>query len=90
MIGIMIRDPIDRSLPKGVSKVFIEDTAAGKKFLFNVHKYKEEYERKSKMQEIELKNILESVKGDFLLLDTSEKYLDKLIKFLERRKRKFH
>lgn len=84
LICFMVRDPIDISLPKGVNKVFIEEPSEGKKFLFNVRKYRKKYEEASKQQEIEVKNISNSIKANFLMLNTSEPYLDKLISFLQR------
>ena len=90
LISFMIRDPIDISLPKGVNKVFIESPYSEERLLFNVRKYKSEYEKRSKEQEIELQNILNSVNAELLVFNTSQPYLGNLINFLERRKRKFH
>lgn len=85
----MIRDPIDKSLPKGTNKVYIEEPSSGAKLLFNVRKYKKTYEEHSIKQELEIQNLINSVQGEFLSLDTSEPFLDKITDFLERREKKF-
>jgi len=90
VMGFIIRDPIDRSLPKGVNKVFIEEPGTERKFILNVRKYRKKYEKATKEQELQLQNTLNSVNADFLLFDTSEPYLDKLTTYLRGRRKKFH
>ncbi len=86
LIGFMIRDPIDRSLPKGIDKVYIQEPGTERKIVLNVRKYRKEYEIKAKEQELEVQNLF----GNFLLLNTDENYLPKLIDFLQRGYEKFH
>ena len=81
----MIRDPIDRSLPKGVNKVHIEDPSTGKRLLFSVRKYRKKYAELAKQQELDVQSILNSVNAQFLAIDSSQPYMGEIINFLKKR-----
>ncbi len=48
--GIMIRDPIDETLPKGVGKMYVKDPNTQRVVLTDLDKIRDEYEVLSKMQ----------------------------------------
>ena len=48
--GIMIRDPIDEKLPKGVGKMYVKDPQTGRVVLTDIDKVRDEYEVMAKMQ----------------------------------------
>jgi len=85
-LSIMIRDPLDKFLPKGIHKAFIEEPTGGRTIVFNASKYRKKYEEESKKQEEEVRAILHSVHAELLILDTSEPFLENLILFLQRRR----
>jgi len=86
----MIRDPIDRALPKGVNKVLIQEPGSDRTLLLNVRRDKKKYAKRAKEQEDSIQKLLKTVNSDYLLLDTSKPYIDDLITFLERRRQKSH
>jgi len=88
-LGIMIRDPIDRELPKGIHKIFIQNPITGKKHLFYIGKHLERYKKKKKRQEESITNLFHSLNADFLILPTNKPYLHDLINFIKRREKKF-
>ncbi len=89
LLGVMIRSPLDRELPKGISKIFFQHPITGKKYLFHIKKHKEKYSEFTKKQEERIEKLLHSINADFLLLHTDKPMLDSLINFLIRREKRF-
>lgn len=85
--GIMVRDPIERELPRGIHGLFIEDPETGEKHIFHVKKYRKLYAERVKKQEQRLRGLFNIVNADFLLLTTDIGFLDPLIKFIIRREK---
>jgi len=84
-IGIMIRDPLDITLPEINKEVLIEDIKSGQKLVVNPSIAKNLYERNSKRQIGLVEDILKISNIDFLQVRTNELFFVKLADFLKNR-----
>jgi hypothetical protein len=85
LIGIMVRDPLDISLPENSSQIVIADPYSGEKILIEPERFKKKYELETKKEINNFKNLFKENNSDFLLLKTDEKFLFKLITFFNER-----
>ncbi len=89
LIGIMIRDPRDDTLPDdGSYQVVISDPFSDKTTIIQPKKIKNEYERYAKRQKEAIKKIFLKNNSDFLELNTSKEFLTSLIKLFKRREKR--
>lgn len=84
-MALIIRDPVDRSLPDVHGELVIEDPATGERMLINPSLAKGGYERIVKEQEIFLKNTFFSLGVDVLELMTDKPFVSNLATFLKQR-----
>jgi uncharacterized protein (DUF58 family) len=86
VIGIMIRDPRDRELPRDAGQFFIEDPYTGEKLYIDTAVYADAYKKYVEKEEQEIEKHFKAANADLLKIMTSKKdyYVD-LIKFFKRR-----
>jgi uncharacterized protein (DUF58 family) len=85
-IGIMIRDPRDMKMPdKDVGNIVIQDPTTGEVLLFNPSKIRQDYERITETESVNMRDSFHRAKSTMLRLHTDEPYLPKLIAFFNDR-----
>ncbi len=85
VIGIMINDPTDISIPADTGLVSLKDPMTGDIRLVNSGKATVEYTKKNKERINKVKESFEKVEGDFVLFTTDMKFEEKIVKFFEYR-----
>ncbi len=85
VIGIVIRDPRDREIPKDAGYFIIEDNNTKNKLIIDTKEYCQTYKKKVEESEKVLMSSFKKAKSDCLILQTNEDYFNPLIKFLEKR-----
>lgn len=84
-IAIMVRDPLDRTLPDINKEVVIEDPVTKERMVVNPKIAKKIYEENAMKQENMVKKMLEVANIDCLSLGTEEDFSPKLALFLKNR-----
>lgn len=86
VIGIMIRDPRDRELPKDAGQYFLEDPFSGEKLYVDTAQYASAYKQYVEKEEEDIAKHFKKSNADFIKIITSNKeyYID-LMKFFKRR-----
>jgi uncharacterized protein (DUF58 family) len=84
-VAIIVRDPLDRTLPEINKEVVIEDTGTGEKLLVNLKVAKRVYEMNSQNQLNLVKKIFEDCNIDFLELSTDRSASVDIAGFLKER-----
>lgn len=89
IIGIMIRDPIDRTIPGEMGQLAIIDPNSEDRLLIVPEKIKEEYAKETKRDEKEIENIFKDNNCDFLSLSTDKSFTEPLIDLFTSRAKKW-
>ena len=84
-IALVVRDPLDKTLPEINKEVVIEDTNTGEKLLINPKVAKRVYEMNSNNQLNSLKNIFKDCNIDFVELSTDKSAAVEIAGFLRER-----
>lgn len=84
-IAIMIRDPLDKTMPQINGEVAIEDSATGEQIIVNPAVARKIYEKNAMEQEKMIKEIFMNAGVDFLELNTKEDFPIPLADFLKER-----
>ncbi|MFH1506108.1 MAG: DUF58 domain-containing protein [archaeon] len=84
LIGIMVRDPRDRTLPKS-GMVVAEDPYSKQKLVIDASQYKKLYKEYVEKEEAKIKNSFEKMRGGFVLLETPQDYYMPLVKLFKRK-----
>lgn len=84
-IAIMIRDPLDKTMPKFKGEVIIEDPLSGEQILIDPSIAGRMYEKYAMEQEKMVKDIFDNSGIDFLELNTSEPFPAYMADFLKER-----
>jgi hypothetical protein len=87
IIGVMVRDPRDRRLPKHAGEYVLEDPFTDEKVIIDCAQYWRPYETYVKELEQDITEVFRSVQSDCLLLETDEDYVKKLMTFFRKRER---
>jgi len=88
VIGVMIRDPRDEKLPKGIGQVVIEDPYTDSNIVMDPKMIGPAYERYVKKEENTIREVFLGSNADFLKLLTNEPFVQPLIEyFIKRRER---
>lgn len=87
IIGLVIEDPLDITLPHNVGQVIIEDPFSKKEILIDPDRLKEEYEKSARKKIDMIKEIFTKSGADLLELRTDQAFVSPIIKFFEKRKR---
>ena len=82
---IMVRDPLDSGLPEDVGKAYLGSPSTGENLMVDIDDIREEYNEKAAEQEAELRNRIESIGGEFMLVHTDESFTQNLVQYLDRR-----
>ena len=85
VIGIMIRDPRDRELPKDAGQYFLEDPFTGEKLYIDTATYADAYKKYVEKEEEDIAKYFKAANADFVRLVTNKDYQLDLIKFFKRR-----
>ncbi len=89
MVSIMLRDPRDRTLPKGSQQVLISDPYSGEEFIIDPNLIGEKYERYVKEEEDRIKRLFTKAGIDVLPLSTDRPFMAPVLNFFLRRHRKW-
>ena len=84
-IAIMVKDPLDTTMPDIDKEVVIEDPATGEKLLMNPKVAKEAYEYNARKQEKIVKRMLRESGIDHIKLMTNKQFGPRLALFLKNR-----
>jgi uncharacterized protein (DUF58 family) len=87
VIGVMIRDPRDETLPKGVGQVVMEDPYTDANIVVDPRLIAPAYERNVKREEEHIREVFLKSNADFLKLSTSKPFAQPLIEFFIKRRR---
>ncbi|RME54749.1 DUF58 domain-containing protein [Candidatus Woesearchaeota archaeon] len=85
LIGIMVRDPLDLTLPQSSSQIVVSDPYTGEKMLIEPKRFKKRYEEEIKKELDYFKETFKENSSDLLILRTDENFLIKLINFFNER-----
>ncbi len=85
VLGIMIRDPRDRQMPKGTGQYVLEDPYSGEKAIVDANQYRDFFERAVTAQEEEIATQFKRTRSDFLSIQTNESFVDPIVRFFKRR-----
>jgi len=89
LIGVMVRDPIDREIPGGMGQLAIIDPYSNNRILIEPNKIKEEYARETKREEKEIEKMFKDNNSDFLSLATNKSFVEPLINLFKVRAKKW-
>lgn len=84
-MAIMIRDPLDRTLPNISGEVIIENPETREKILINPNLARASYEKFAMQQEVFVKNLLFKTGIDTIELTTDKSFISSLATFLKER-----
>lgn len=85
LIGIMIRDPRDKSLPESDSQVVLQDPYSGKEIIVRPNTLNEKYKKFVQKQEQYIKDSFQKADADFMQLSTDKSFIEPLTKLFMRR-----
>jgi uncharacterized protein (DUF58 family) len=85
VIGVMIRDPRDRELPKNIGQIVISDPFSKRTMLIDPEEIGDEYERFAQMNEEQIKRGFIDNNGDFIEFTTEVSFIRPLVNFFKRR-----
>jgi uncharacterized protein (DUF58 family) len=88
IIGIMIRDPSDLTLPDDKHQVMLGDSISGDQLLIIPNKIRASYEEFTKNQIELIKSAFLRANCDFIQLTTNKSFIDELIGFFKRREKR--
>ena len=74
IIGIMLRDPRDRFLPKGAGQYAIEDPFSDDYMYIDVNHFAQEYKDLVLKEEHKIQRVFEHVKGGFAIVQTDQDF----------------
>jgi len=86
LIGIMIRDPVDQSMPKVKGQILLKDPNTGEAMVVEPTDVAPEYDAEAKKEIREIGHLFSENNAEFLKLITTEKFIEPVIRmFTERR-----
>jgi len=86
IIGIMVRDKHDSTLPSDTGQIVVEDPYSRQQLLIDPRLIKKDYEKYAKSQEQEIKNAFTKVNADFLPLSSNEDFIKPIMSFFNARR----
>jgi len=87
IIGYMIEDPLDITLPHNVGQVVIEDPFSKKEILIDPDTLRADYEIRAREKIDKIKDVFTKSGSDLVELRTDQSFVAPIIKFFEKRKR---
>ena len=85
LIGIMVRDPLDRELPEESAAYTVQDPFSSQKMIINPKEYAEAYRLYVQKEELEIERRFKQTKSGFLLLTTDKEFYKPVITFFRKR-----
>jgi len=83
ILGIMIRDPRDRKIPKDAGQFLVQDPYSGEKMLIDAKDYAELYRKKVEEEEEDIKHKFQAAKAGLVSVSTTEDFLRPLLKYIK-------
>ncbi|HDD46269.1 MAG TPA: DUF58 domain-containing protein [Candidatus Aenigmarchaeota archaeon] len=83
VFGMMIRDPIDSYLPKGVGHVYFSDPNTGEIALVDADKIREEYNKKAEFEERMTEKNFTNAGAEFIKVYTNENFVDTFVDYFK-------
>ncbi len=77
--GIMVRDPLDSYIPEGIGKIYVQDPVTGEISLVDADKIRDEFNKKTREEEAEIKERFIDAGALFAKTHTNEMDMVKLI-----------
>ncbi len=84
-VAIIVRDPLDNTLPDINKEIVIQDSKTGQRLLINPSVAKSAYEANAKRQLDSVKKMFQDLNIDFLEISTSSSFTLDLVNFLKTR-----
>ncbi len=85
LIGMMVRDPIDKNLPEGMGQALVEDPVTGERLLISPNKLKYLYEVVAKKEVLNLIKSFRDVGAEILPLYTNKSFVEDLVMLFKKR-----
>ncbi len=85
IIGICIRDPVDRKLPEEPIQLLVEDPSSGEKLVIDAKQYAKRYNEYVRKQEEELREWFKKTKNSLIILETNKDFVEPVLRFLYER-----
>jgi hypothetical protein len=85
IIGVMIHDPRDYSMPKQAGQYLLEDPYSGDKIYVDSAQYRKIYAEEVKKRVDYVQNVFEKAKMGFVYLKTNKDYEEPIVNFFRRR-----
>jgi len=89
LIGIMVRDPIDKAITGGMGQLAIIDPFSENRLFIEPNSIKEAYAKETRRDEKEVEDIFKNNNSDFLSLTTNKPFLEPLITLFKSRAKKW-
>lgn len=86
LVGFMVRDPVDQSLPKVPGQVLIADPDTGERMTIEPRAIAEEYECETRREVKEVRDLFKDNRADFLKLETTEGFVGPIIMMFNERR----
>lgn len=87
VVGLMIEDPLDVTMPHNVGQVVIEDPFSKKELLIDPDTLRVAYEAKAREKIDEVGGVFMRANSDLLELRTDQSFVTPIIRFFEKRKK---
>ncbi|MGM5480087.1 MAG: DUF58 domain-containing protein [Nanobdellota archaeon] len=78
--GIMVKDPVDYTLPKHIGKMYVKDPVSEKTYLTDMTKAREEYEVRAKVEMEHIKDVFHEYGQHCFMITTGEDFSKAFIK----------
>lgn len=82
---LMVRDPLDSYLPKGIGHIYLSDPNTGEILLVEADKIREKYNAEAQKEEKQIEYNLKSVGAEFMKLHTNKDFVDEFVKYFRRK-----
>jgi uncharacterized protein (DUF58 family) len=89
IIGVMVRDPIDKRIPPGLGQLAIIDPYSDERILLEPGKMGKEYEEETRREEQMIAGAFESNRCDFVNLTTTDSFREPLIELFRKRAKRW-
>ena len=89
LVGIMVRDLYDRTLPPDEVNLLVESPYTDEQVLINPSELRKKYELHAKDEEEYVNSVFKKSGGDMLLLTTDKPFVKPLLTFFRRRERRW-
>jgi len=86
LIGFMVRDPVDQSLPKIPGQVLVADPYSGERMIIEPKIISDEYEYEAKREIKDISRRFKDNNANFLKLGTTERFVEPIIKMFASRR----